>query len=126
MFERSWKAFCLVVVFHACVMAGIGFDSEDELSLSGLTQEDPKYIDVVGETSDEGESSNLSAIFACAKKLAGDDTAVTSVVSEESRSEESIHSNISEPFCEELGGHGAKKRMRYSEGITNKEVCTFI
>ena len=83
MFERRWTSFCLFVAFYACAMAGIGFDSEDELSLSGLTQEDPKYIDVVGESSDEDKSSNLSAIFACAKKLAGDDAGVMSGLSEE-------------------------------------------
>ena len=53
------------------VLAMVGFDSDNDYSLSGLTQENPKYVDIIGETSDDDKSSNLSAIFECAKQLAG-------------------------------------------------------
>ena len=44
---------------------------DEDFSLSGLTQEDPKYISVVDETSDDEESGNYQALLECAKQLGG-------------------------------------------------------
>ena len=46
---------------------------DDDYSLSGLTQKDPKYVSVVDESSDEEESGNYKALLECAKQLGGGD-----------------------------------------------------
>ena len=94
--------------------------SDDNFSLSGLTQEDPKYISVVQETSDEEDVSNLSAIFECARKLGGE---VISAECDMSNPASSIHSNISDAYNGMNDGPGTPKRMRNSETNTVEEVC---
>ena len=44
---------------------------DEDFSLLGLTQEDPKYISVADETSDDEESGNYQALLEYAKQLGG-------------------------------------------------------
>ena len=43
---------------------------EDDFSLSGLTQQDPKYQEIQADSSDDG-SDNLQLLFESVRKLAG-------------------------------------------------------
>ena len=126
MFEWSKKAFSCWVVILCLVKMSDYFSDDDNLSLAGLTQEDPKYIDVVNETSDEEESSNLSELFKCAKQLGGNDKEVTSGTCNMSHSAYSIGSTISDPNCDKVEEDITPKRMIYYEGNLDKKVCMVI
>ena len=72
MFDRSRKALRVLAIFLCFIMSDyVSYDND--FSLSVLTQEDPKYVSVVYETSDEEESSNYKVLLEHAKQLGGDD-----------------------------------------------------
>ena len=66
--------FCFVILF--IIMAGFGFD-DDDLSLSGLTQEGHDSVTVINSSSSDDE--NYDGLLECACQLAGETSNKSSV-----------------------------------------------
>ena len=96
--------------------------SEDDFSLSGLTQEDPNYVSVVNETSDAEEISNFKELLKCAKQLGGGNDREQVV----SSFDESNIANISNAVVAELELEITKKAMTSSDSTSTEEVCVDI
>ena len=64
--HMHFRVFVLICVLLTLVMSS----DEDDFSLSGLTQQDPKYQEIQADSSDDG-LDNLQLLFESARKLAG-------------------------------------------------------
>ena len=123
MIHSSRKAFCILAIF-ACIIMSDYVSDDDDFSLSGLTQEDPKYISVVGETSDDEESGNYQALLECAKQLGGGDVREHMLgVWDESNVADAIRAENVRAVVADLGLDIVKNSVASSEGTSNEEVC---
>ena len=123
MVHSSREAFFIVAIFLCVVMSDYVSD-DDDFSLSGLTQEDPKYVSVVDETSDDEETGNYRALLECAKQLGGGDVREDTMgACDESNVADVIRAENVRAVVADLGLDIVKKNVASSEGTSNEEVC---
>ena len=122
MIHSSRKAFCFLAIFGCFIMSDYVSDDED-FSLSGLTQEDQKYISVVDKTSDDEESGNYEALLECAKQLSGGNVREDTLgACDESNVANAIRAKNVRAVVADLGLDIVQKSVASSEGTSNEEV----
>ena len=116
-----FQVFVLICVLLTLVMSS----DEDDFSLSGLTQQDPKYQEIQADSSDDG-LDNLQLLFESARKLAGGEVqdfeeAVFEIGMSTSQTQSSVVTSSDVPVDKEEVPNPSK-RLRYSEPDNDGDI----